>query len=233
MVLDEDMEIAVYGHYGPAFLFFPLDGENYQSFEEHGSIAALSPFLDAGRIKVFTINSIDRESWLAEHSDPRQQATRHQQYNRYVTEEVMPFIARNMRSTHPTIYTCGISLGALHAVNSFLRRPDLFDGTIGLSGRYDLKAWTNGYFDNDVYFNSPIDYLGNLTGPALTSLRQKQKAFLLSGRGPGEDPDASWAMGSLMGLKGIPNWVDIWGEEFGHDWHTWNAMLPSVIERHF
>ncbi len=233
MVLEEDMAVAVYGHYGPAFLVFPLDGENFMSYEDHGAIATLAPLLEAGRIKIFAVDSVDRESWLGEGLDPRKKSIRDQQYNRYVTEEVVPFIARNMRSNHPTIYTCGVSLGALHAVNSFLRRPDLFEGTIGISGRYDLKAWTNGYYDNDVYFNSPMDYLPNLTGPALTSLRQKQKSFLLSGSGAGEDPDASWAMGRLMGEKGITNWVDVWGEEFGHDWPTWNAMLASVIDLNF
>ena len=237
MILDKEMDIAVYGHYGPAFLLFPFDGEHYLGYEEHEVIAALAPNIDAGRIKVFAIGSIDRESWLAEDVEPRQKSIRHQQYNRYVTEEVVPFIARNMRSTHPTIYTAGVSLGALHAVNSFLRRPDLFEGTIGLSGRYDLKEWTNGYYDNDVYFNSPMDYLPNLTGPALDSLRQKEKAFLLSGSGAAHDrscaenPEASWAMGRLMDAKGIKNWVDIWGEEYGHDWLTWCAMFASAIGR--
>ncbi len=223
--------MAVYGHYGPAFLFFPFDGEHYLGYEEHGAIDALRYYLDAGRIKIFTVSSIERETWLSDTGDARKKSIRHQQYNRYITEEVVPFIARNMRSSHPTVYTCGISIGALHAVNSFLRRPDLFDGTIGLSGRYDLKTYTAGYYDNDVYFNSPIDYLANLTGPALTSLRQKHKVYLLSGTGEGEDPDASWAMGQLMGTKGIPNWVDLWGADFGHTWETWLAMLPKAIEK--
>lgn len=231
MILGKDMSVAVYGHYGPAFLCFSPDGGNFMDYEEHGAIAALTPLLDQGRIKLFTMDSVDRESWLGEQIGPRQRAIRHQQFNRFVTEEVVPFLARNMRSSHPTIYTCGISLGALHAVNSFLRRPDLFEGTIGISGRYDLKGWTNGYYDNDVYFNSPMDYLPNLHGPALNSLRQKEKAFLISGAGAGEDPEASWALGNLMGTKGIANWVDVWGEEFGHDWGTWNAMLPAIIER--
>lgn len=233
MILDEEMEIAVYGHYGPAFLFFPFDGENYLGYEEHEVIAALTPWLHAGRIKVFAISSIDRESWLGEEISPRQKSIRHQKYNRYVSEEVVPYIARNMRSAHPVIYAAGVSLGALHAVNSFLRRPDLFEGAIGLSGRYDLKANTNGYYDNDVYFNSPMDYLPNLTGPALNSLRQKEKVFLLSGKGVGEDSDASRAMGELLGTKGIRNWVDLWGEEFGHDWPTWRAMMARVMERNF
>jgi esterase/lipase superfamily enzyme len=231
--LAEKTDIAVYGHYGPAILLFPFDGEDYLSSEHHGLIESMMPSLEAGLVKVFTIGSIDRQSWLNEEIAPRQKSLRHQRYNRYITQEVVPFIAQNMRSSHPVIYTSGISLGALHAVNSFLRRPDLFEGTIGISGNYDLKAYTNGYYDNDVYFNSPQDYLVNLTGPALNRLRQKQKVLLVSGQGEGENPDASRAMGELLGQKDIPNWVDIWGEEFGHNWDSWRAMMHAIVQRNF
>ncbi len=232
-VLGDQMEIAVYGHYGPGILLFPFDGEDYLGAEQHELIAAAQPHLDAGRIKIYTISSIERESWLNDEIAPRQKSIRHQHYNRYVTEEVVPFIARNMRTAHPVIYTCGISLGALHAVNSYLRQPNLFEGTIGMSGQYDLKAYTKGYYDNDVYFNSPQDYLPNLTGPILNNLRQKQKIFLLSGQGEGEHPHASKSMGETLLSKGIPNQVDLWNEEYGHNWDSWRAMFRTAIERNF
>ncbi len=231
--LAKQMEICVYGHYGPGILLLPFEGEDHLSCERHGLVESVAHYVDAGLIKVFTIGSVDNESWLDPEIPPKQQSIRHQQYNRYITEEVVPFIAQNMRSSHPVIYTCGISLGALHAVNSFLRRPDLFEGTIGISGNYDLKSYTHGYYDNDVYFNSPQDYLVNLTGPALNWLRQKQKVLLVAGQGEGENPNASRAMGELLGQKDIPNWVDIWGEEFGHNWDSWRAMMHAIVQRNF
>ncbi len=231
--LGEQTEIAVYGHYGPGILLFPFDGENYLFAERHELLASLESYLDAGRIKLYTIHSIDRQSWLNDEIAPRQRSIRHQQYNRYITEEVMPFIARNMKTTRPVVYSCGISMGALHAVNSYLRRPDLFEGTIGISGNYDLKAYTSGYYDDDVYFNSPCDYLANLTGPLLNNLRQKQKLFLLAGRGEGENPHASTSLGEILREKGIPNLVDIWGEEFGHNWESWRTMTYTAIGRNF
>ncbi len=232
MVLGKRMDLVVYGHYGPALLLFP-PGDDHLEYERSGLIESIDPFLAAGRIKVITVSSVNSESWFNQDVPPRQRSIRHQQYNRYISEEVVPFIARNMRSSHPTIFTGGVAFGALHAVNTFLRRPDLFQGTIGLSGIYDLKAYTNGYYDDDVYFNSPMDYLPNLTGPVLNSLRQKEKVYLLSGKGAGEDPNASWALGELMGRKEIKNWVDLWGEEYGHDWNTWKAMLATVLGKYF
>ena len=36
---------------------------------------------------------------------------------------------------------------------------------------------------------------------------------------------------NILGMKGIPNNVEIWGKEWKHDWPTWRAMLPSYLER--
>ena len=49
-----------------------------------------------------------------------------------------------INGTGKMIYTTGCSLGATHAANMMLRRPDLFMGCIGLSGYYDtdLILWT-------------------------------------------------------------------------------------------
>jgi esterase/lipase superfamily enzyme len=231
--LGAHMEICVYGHYGPALLLFPFDGEDYLSAEQHELIAHVTQQLDEGRIKIYTINAIDSQSWLNDNITPRQKSIRHQQYNRYIREEVVPFIERNMRSAHPVIFTSGISLGALHAVNTFLRRPDVFEGTIGISGNYDLNAYTDGYHDNDVYYNSPADYLTHLTGPVLNKLRQKQRISFLSGRGEGEHPEASEAIGKLLSSRGIPNSVDLWSDEYGHNWDAWRTMFRTAIERNF
>lgn len=232
--LNKNMEIAVYGHYGPALLLFPSAAADYLEYERFYLIDSIKEEIESGKIKVFAINSINSEAWLNDQIPGRQKAIRHQQYNRYIAEEVVPYISAKCGGSLPAIYTSGVSLGALHAVNSFLRRPDLFEGTIGMSGVYDLKSYAKGYFDDDVYFNSPIDYMPNMgQGPTLEALRRKDKVFLLSGKGEYEDPHASWQLGEILGQKGIPNWVDLWGEEYRHDWPTWRAMLPDVLRKHF
>lgn len=232
--LNKEMEIAVYGHYGPALLMFPSAAADYLEYERFHLIGSIEHVFDSGKMKGFSINSINNESWLNDSMDPRHKAIRHQQYNRYVTDEVVPFIISMMGNTKPAIYTTGVSLGALHALNTLLRRPDLFDGTIAMSGVYDLKEYSKGYYDEDVYFNSPIDYMKNLgDGETLDCLRQKEKIYLLSGKGEYEDPHASWEMGEVLGSKGVSNYVELWGNEYRHDWPTWREMLPSAIDRFF
>jgi esterase/lipase superfamily enzyme len=231
--LNKNMEICAYGHYGTAILMFPSAAADYLEYERFYLIDSIAPFIEAGKIKVYSINSINSESWLNDKMHGREKSIRHQQYNNYVVEEVVPFIFRDCDGQVPII-TSGVSLGALHAANSLFRRPDVFDGTIAMSGIYDLKEYSKGYFDEDCYFNSPMDYLPNLTDQYwLNLLRSKHHIHILTGSGNYEDPNASIEFGRILDSKGIPFDLDIWGNDYTHDWPTWRAMLPHVIGSKF
>ena len=129
--LNKNMEIAVYGHFGFALLMLPTAAADYLEYERFHLIAALEPYIVAGKVKVFSINSINSEAWLNNRMHPRHKAIRHQQFNAYVEEEVVPFIRTH--SSHETpIVTTGASLGALHAANLYFRRPALFGGVIAM-----------------------------------------------------------------------------------------------------
>lgn len=227
------MEVVVYGHWGFGLLMFPTAAADYLEYERFQLIDSMAGSLDAGKCKAFSINSINRESWLNDHMHPRDKAIRHQQYNQYVVEEVIPFIHDNCRSQVPII-TTGASLGALHAANTFFRLPHLIDGTIAMSGAYDLKNYTRGYYDDNCYFNSPADYLPNLTDETtLGLLRAKHHIHILSGTGAYEDPDSSRRLSEILHAKGIPHELDLWGSDMTHDWPTWRKMLPHYLGSRF
>ena len=231
--LNKQMEIAVYGHYGFALLMFPTAAADFLEYERFYLIDAIAPFINSGKLKAFSINSINSESWLNPHVPPPYRAVRHQQYNQYITEEVMPFIW-NHCSRETSVITTGASLGALHAANTFFRRPDLFEGTIAMSGSYDIKAYADGYYDDNCYFNSPVDYLPNLSDEhTLGALRSKQHIHILSGQGSYEAPDRSRQLAHILQEKGIPCQLDIWGYDIPHDWPTWRSMLPHVLGSKF
>lgn len=231
--LHKDMEIAVYGHYGPALLMFPTAAADYLEYERFHLIDSIAHFIDSGKFKVFSINSINSESWLNNQMHPRHKAIRHQQFNGYVSEEVAPFIFTHCQSRVPII-TTGASFGALHSANTLFRRPDLFDGCIAMSGCYDLKDYTDGYWDDDVYFNSPIDYLQNLHDEGqLNALRAKRHIHFVTGSGSYEKPSASRDIGNVLAAKGIPCEVDIWGGDVDHDWPWWRKMLPHYLATRF
>ncbi|MCB0264453.1 MAG: alpha/beta hydrolase-fold protein [Calditrichia bacterium] len=232
--LNKHMEIAVYGHYGFAVLMFPTAGADYLEYERFHLLDTLAPMIDQGKFKVFSINSINNESWLNNNMHPYDKAVRHQQYNEYVLREVVPFIYTHCQG-HVPIITTGASLGALHAANIFFRRPDVFDGTIAMSGVYRLTAYTRGYFDDNVYFNSPIDYLPNW-GDEFMLNRMREKGgniIIASGQGEYEDPSSSIELSNILHGKGVPHMLDLWGHDMRHDWPTWRQMLPYFLGTKF
>lgn len=231
--LNKRMEVAVYGHYGFSLLLLPTAGADYLEYERFHMIDAISKYINEGKVKVFSINSINSESWLNNRMHPRHKAIRHQQFNDYVFNEVVPFI-RWKSSDEVPIITTGASLGALHSANLYFKRPDLFAGTMPMSGVYDLTNYTDGYFDEDVYFNSPTHYLPNLQDDwYLNNYRRSGHIHILTGSGAYEAPDASRRLSGILSGKGVNHELDVWGHDMRHDWPTWRAMLPYYLETRF
>lgn len=231
--LNKHMEIARYGHYGFALLMLPTAGADYLEYERFQLIQAISPFILDGKCKVFSVNSINSESWLNNHMHPRLKSIRHNQFNYYIYDEVIPYI-RTYTSWDTPIYTCGASLGALHAANLFFRRPDLISGMIAMSGDYNLQSYTKGYYDDDVYFNSPQAYMSNLNDDHyLSRIRSSRHIHILTGSGNWENPQASVHFSRILHSRGIPHELDVWGHDMPHDWPTWRAMLPHYLGTRF
>lgn len=231
--LNKNMEIVTYGHYGFSLLLLPTAAADYLEYERFLLIDFISKYIDQGKVKVFSVNSINSESWLNNDMHPRHKSIRHAQFNNYIYNEVIPYIKHNTSPNTPII-TCGASLGALHAANLFFKRPDLITGTIAMSGNYDLSTYTKGYHDTDVYFNSPMQYLYNLNDDHfLPMLRQNRPIHIMTGSGDYETPEATRAFSALLNFKGINHNLDVWGYDMPHDWDTWRKMLPYVLETKF
>ena len=231
--LQRDMPVAVYGHYGFSLLLVPTAAADYLEYERFGLIESLRPFIEGGKVKVFSVNSINTESWMNYNMEPHHKAIRHQTFNYYIWDEVIPFI-KSATSYDTPIIICGASFGALHSMNLFLKRPDLLNGVIALSGVYDLTEYTRGFFNDDVYYNSPQHYMPNLTDHAvLEQIRRSGHLHIFSGSGPYEAPDAARSFAGILYNKGIPYELDIWGSEWMHDWDTWRTVLPHYLGTRF
>ena len=231
--LNKEMPIVTYGDYGFALLLVPTAAADYLEYERFQLMDHLNRFIDSGKVKVYSIDSINNESWLNNNMDPYHKSIRHQQWNNYVYNEVVPFI-RNNSSWETPIITCGASFGALHSMNLFLKRPDLINGVIAMSGVYDLTEYTKGHYDDDVYFNSPVHYIPNLTDHTiLEQIRSSSHIHIVTGSGAYEDPSGSGKFAKILYDKGINYELDVWGEEWKHDWPTWRAMLPQYLATRF
>lgn len=231
--LNKEMPIAIYGHYGFALLLVPTAAADYLEYERFQLMIHLEPLIEAGKVKVFSIDSINNESWLNNNLDPRQKSIRHQEWNSYVFNEVVPFIRNNAGQDTPVI-TSGASFGALHSMNLFLKRPDLINGVIAMSGVYDLTEYTKGHYDDDVYFNSPMHYMPNMEDHAiLEQIRRSKNIHIVTGSGAYEDPTSSGRFARILYDKGIHYELDVWGKEWPHDWDTWRTMLPQYLKTRF
>ena len=116
------------------------------------------------------------------------------------------------------------------ACAAICRHPDVFTKAICLSGTYDLTRWLGGEWNEDFYFSSPLHYLPNLGDGEQLAMLRECFFILATGQGRAEAPDESWRMAHVLGSKGVPNRVDLWGPDHPHDWETWREMLPLYLD---
>jgi esterase/lipase superfamily enzyme len=231
--LGQQMELKIYGFFGKPLLVFPAQGGRFYEFEDFGMIAAITPFIEAGQIKVFTLDSIDSQSWANLNAPPADRARRHEDYDRYITQEVAPFIIRHCGGGAVKIITTGVSMGAYHAANFFFRHPDLFDSVIALSGLYRLNHFIGDYTDETVYINTPLAYLGKIEDPNRLELYRQSRIIICCGQGAWEEESVedARALESLLQVKGVLAEIDLWGQDVNHDWPWWRKMLPHHLGR--
>lgn len=227
--LECDVTLVRWGHYGTPVLLFPTAGGDAEEVERFHLIGKLWPLIEAGRIKVYSCDSIAGRVWTDDSQSPAFRARIQNLYDASVRNEVVPAIRTDCSNDGIEIITAGASIGAFNAVASVCRHPDVFRAAIGMSGTYDLEKWLHGQFFDEFYFCSPLHYLPGMgDGPLLDMLRQRF-VLLAYGQGRWEDPEESWRLARTLGDKGVPNRVDPWGQEWDHDWPTWRKMLPLYL----
>ena len=233
--LDREMELKVYGHAGRPVLFIPCQNGRFYDFENYHMADVWRPWIDEGRVMVFSIDVIDQETWSNPDADPAWRAQRHEQWMRFICDEIVPFIRwmvneRNGWSGEPGVIAFGCSLGALHAANLFFRRPDLFCGLLALSGIYTASYGFGEYMDERVYLNSPVDYLANMPKdhPLIAQYNQK-RGIIVVGQGAWEAPETTFRLRDICQEKGIGVWFDIWGYDCKHDWDWWYKQVAYHV----
>jgi esterase/lipase superfamily enzyme len=218
-----------WGHWGTPVLLYPTAGGDIEEPERQGLIGALAGLIDAGRIKVYTIDSVAGQHWISRQHSPEYCSRVQNLFDAYVYEEVVPLIRSDCAASNVEIVTAGASYGAVYAVASLCRHPDAFRLALGMSGTYDLSGYLQGHWNDDFYYSSPLHFVAGLgDGWQLDALRRRF-AVLATGSGRWEDPGESWRMAGVLGAKGIPNRVDDWGPAVDHDWPTWLRMLPQYL----
>jgi esterase/lipase superfamily enzyme len=228
--LGHDMSLRVYGHAGRPVVAFPSQEGRYWDFESWGMVDACAGFIEPGRARIVAVDGIDWQTWANWDAHPGDRARRHEDYDRYIATEVMPFV-RDLTGRE-TAWVTGASMGAYHAANSLFRHPDLFDGLVAMSGLYQLRMFIGDALDDAVYFNSPLLYLPGLDDPWYLDRIRAARIALVVGQGAWEEEMVvdTHALEAVLRAKSIPAIVDYWGHDVDHDWPWWRKMLPHYLQ---
>lgn len=227
------MPIVSYGDFGYPILMFPTAAADCEEYERFLLVDAVKHHVEAGRVKLYSINSINSYSWMNDQIHPQERARRQMLYDSYVYQEVAPFIWDHCKTPGIAIGTTGASFGAFHSLNTILKHPDRFKLTIAMSGAYDLRSYCDGYYDENVYFNNPVDYFPNMSDPNILEQLQTCSINIVTGQGAYEAPHHSRRVSQMLWDKGVTNHLDLWGHEWQHDWPTWRVMLDHYFWKLF
>jgi esterase/lipase superfamily enzyme len=225
--LNREMEVLVFGDRGTKVLFFPTRKARFYDYENWGVIDALRNKIEAGVLQVFCMDSLDSESLYNSSVEPRQRIKRHLAYEKYIIEEIIPFI--NYKNQHPSLVVAGCSLGAFHAVNLSFRFPHLIKKVVGMSGRYDLtqpmlafKDLFDGYRDEDIDANTPSKFIKTLHENQLKTLRDME-IILAIGKDDAFLSD-NYYFSKVMSEKEMAHQLYVWEGEAHHP-YQWKQMV--------
>jgi esterase/lipase superfamily enzyme len=224
-----------YGHWGRAVLVFSTERGRASDFENNGMLGAVGGLVEAGRLKVYCVDSYDAGSWSSRDIPLEDRARGHARYESWILDDVVPWIYQDCGG--PTeVATLGCSMGAFHAANFALKRAEKFPLAMCFSGNYDPASW-HGWGERGMaaYFNNPMDYVGHLEGDHLDWLRRRVNLLLVCGQGQWEDTTGALLsteqFAGVLAGKGIRHELDLWGHDVPHDWPSWRAQVAHHMPR--
>jgi esterase/lipase superfamily enzyme len=228
--VEREVTLVKWGTIGQPILLFPTAGGDAEEIERFQIIDSLAPLLDAGKIKIYSCDSVAGRALLGREGSPQHLMWLQNQFHYYVRHEVAPAIRADCKSPEIDIWAAGASIGAFHAAAVVCRFPDIFTKALSISGTYDLRRfYETKDFTDEFWVSSPLHFVPTLAGRHLDVLRTRY-LYIASGEGRAEDIGESWNLANVLGRQGIPNNVDSWGPEWHHDWVTWRRMLPQILD---
>ncbi len=228
--------VVAHGHYGKPVLVFPSESGRAWDFENNGMVDAVRWMLDAGRVKLYCVDSADPATWSDRSLPLEERARRHDFYERWILDQVVPYVHDDCGGL-TDIITAGCSLGAFHAANIALRHAHVFPRALCFSGSYDPAEWHAwGEGGEAAYFHNPMQFVANLHGHHLDWLRSQVFLLLVVGQGSWEvDPTqalpSTHRFAARLAEKGIPHELDVWGHDVPHDWPSWQRQLAHHLPR--
>ena len=213
-------------------LVFPTRRGRFFEYEEMGLVDALADRIEQGWLQLFCVDSVDAESIYNRDVHPLDRVSRHNQYEQYILNEVLPLSRR--LNPQPFMVSHGCSLGAYHALNIAFRHPKWFGKVVALSGRYDLatsvaefRSLFDEYYNDDIYFHTPNHFLPNLTDEQLLADLRRMDITLAIGQ---EDPflNSNLLLSNALNIKQVHHDMYLWDGR-AHQASDWYKMVQLYL----
>lgn len=233
--MERRINVWCYGHWGLPVVVMPTAAGMAHEWEVQGMVEALADLIDGGKIKLYCTESNVAEAWTRREAHAGWRIQRHSAFERYVVEDLVGFVRRDCHTAQMRVAVTGASLGGFYAANFALKFPELFHWALCMSGRYEMRHFTDGFDSLDVYFNNPLAYVANLAGDHLERVQRHTHIVLVCGQGKWEEGciEETQALGALLQAKGISHQTDLWGYDVSHDWQWWQRQARYHLGRVF
>jgi esterase/lipase superfamily enzyme len=215
--LSRDFDMLTFGHAGQPVILFPTSKGRYYENKDFKLIDSVADFIDAGKMKIYCPDGIDEWSWYSKDIHPADRVKNHMWYDKMLHEEV---VSRALNETgYGKIVTAGCSFGGYHAANFAFRQPWLVSHMFSMSGAFDITGQLDGFYNEDVYYNNPVDFLPNDHNPGLWEMN-----IVLGTTDQDICRGYNEHLSEILSRKGINHWLDMRHDAL-HDWPIWRTMF--------
>lgn len=220
--LGREMKISVYGTSGTPVIIFPSEEGDRNEWEETGMIDSLQEQIQQGYNQFFCVDSVAEISLLNKESEPARRIRCQEHYEQYIIDEVIPFIKKKNKNSF--LLTAGAFLGAYYSLLFALKNPGKINKVIGISGNYDIKPYLDGFYDESVYFNNPVDFLPNLNKrPLIEAIKTIDIRLLSYANDPQQE--LSRRISDTLWVKNIEHNFYVWDESVSNPWDLVDSMF--------
>jgi esterase/lipase superfamily enzyme len=224
--LNVDFEMLVFGHAGFPLVFFPPMYGRYYDATDFGVISTAEKFIDSGQCKIYCPDSFDSQSFCNYSIEPSERIKANNLFEKMILTDVIDFAA--FESGTKKVGLCGCDFGGYHALNIAMRHPDKVSKLITMGGFFDIQRFIFGHFDDDSYYNCPMDYLPKLEDNWYLDRIKSLQIILGTGEWDqylGENK----RMSEILSSKKIKHVFDV-RLQTGHDWKFWCEMFPLYVD---
>jgi esterase/lipase superfamily enzyme len=219
--LHRDVEMLVFGHAGYPVVVFPTSMGSFHEYRDMGLIDSARWFIEQGLVQIFCPDSNDKQSFYNKRIHPHERIANHVAYNKMICHELVERIRLNTAVTKVAVAGC--SFGGYHAANFAFRHPGYVSHMFSMSGAFDIRSFMDGYEHDDIYYNSPFEYL-----PGLQDFELWNMGIVLGTSNWDICYDSNLKLHQVLEQKGVSHWFDVRPERH-HDWPVWREMFPHYL----